>query len=107
MTNKETARLLRSAASALEHGRLSTFTKKLEQVNAEFNKAYVLVIVQGGIADIGKTVGNVGVDILDIDNLETTRPEDLFLSEREWEYLKAYDSDLFDYFAPSYAKRDE
>lgn len=32
MTNKEKARILRSAASALEHGRLATARKKLTQV---------------------------------------------------------------------------
>lgn len=32
MTNKETARLLRNAASAVEHGRYATFRRKLAQV---------------------------------------------------------------------------
>lgn len=103
MTNAEKARLLRSAASALEHGRYATANKKIAQVS----RPYVLITVAGGVADIGTTDGEVGVDILDFDNLESTAAEDARLSDREWQYLKENDPDLYDFFAPSREANDE
>jgi hypothetical protein len=98
------ARLLRSAASALELGRLRTAQKKVKEALAP----YVLVTVRGGVADLAHTEGcPVEVDILDFDNLEQTGPDDLLLSDKEWEHLKRTDPELFEFFAPSYAKRED
>jgi hypothetical protein len=98
------ARLLRSAASALEHGRLRTARKKITEA---VGRPYAIVTVRGGVADLAHTEGECGVDILDFDNLETTGPDDLILSDGEWAYLKEHDPDLFEFFAPSFAKKDE
>jgi hypothetical protein len=103
MTNAEKAKLLRSAASALEHGRLRTASKKIAQAV----KPYLLVTISGGVAEIAINEGDVEIDLLDYDNLESTAADDLLLSDREWEWLKEHDADLFEFFAPSYAKREE
>jgi hypothetical protein len=102
MTNAEKARLLRSAASALEHGRLATARRKIAQATTP----YVLITVSGGVAEIAYR-DLVEVDILDYDNLESTAADALILSDREWEFLRKDDADLFEFFAPSYAKREE
>ena len=52
MTNKETAKLLRSAASAIEHGRRSTFQKKLAQLFSEEERDGLLCIVERALADV-------------------------------------------------------
>jgi len=69
-------------------------------------KPYVLVTISGGVAE---TVINEGaeVDILDWDNLESTGADDLRLSDREWQWLKDHDAELFEFFAPSFAKRND
>jgi hypothetical protein len=103
MTRAEQARLLRSAASALEHGRLRTASKKIAQAF----KPYLLVTINGGVANIAINEGGVDIDLLDYDNLESTPADDLLLSDREWEFLREHDADLFEFFAPSYAKREE
>jgi len=103
MNRAEQARLLRSAASALEHGRLKTASKKIAQVV----KPYLLVTIRGGVADSAINEGDVEIDLLDYDNLESTPADDLLLSDREWEFIREHDADLFEFFAPSYAKREE
>jgi hypothetical protein len=65
---------------------------------------YVLITVSGGVADVVINEG-CDVDILDYDNLESTGADDLILSDREWDHLRTYDESLFEFFAPSYAKR--
>ncbi len=70
-------------------------------------KPYVLVTVSGGVADMVKGSEAVDVDILDFDNLESTEAGDLILSDKEWVYLEEYSPDLFAFFAPSFAKKDE
>jgi hypothetical protein len=67
-------------------------------------RPYALVTISGGVADLVIAEGDAEVDILDFDNLESTGPEDLILSDREWDYLKEYSPDLFAFFAPSFAK---
>jgi hypothetical protein len=73
--------------------------------------AYVLVTVRGGVAEVAVTEHDkdtsVEVDILDYGNLEQTGADDLILSDNEWRYLKENDNELFEFFAPSYAKREE
>ena len=73
------------------------------------NNPYVLVIVRGGVAQVEWTVSDVStdVDILYYDNLQSTGADDLVLSDREWEYLRENDQELFEFFAPSFAKKDE
>jgi hypothetical protein len=68
---------------------------------------YVLVTPNGGVANIAINEGDVEIDILDYDNLESTPVDDLQLSDREWEFLRKDDAELFEFFAPSYAKREE
>lgn len=70
-------------------------------------KTYALVTVSGGIADVVLAEGGAEIDILDFDNLESTDAPDLILSDREWEYLKEYSPDLFAFFTPSYAKKED
>jgi hypothetical protein len=93
MTNKERATLLRSAASALEHGRLSTAQKKLRQAAGT---PYVMVTVRGGVADVAMN-GGAEVDILDFDNLEASEAahEGVTLSDREREFLRTDDPELY------------
>jgi hypothetical protein len=106
MKRAEQARLLRSAASALEHGRLQTARKKLTEA---CGNPYAIVTVRGGVADLAHTEGeiSVDVDVLDFDNLESTAADELLLSDKEWEYLKDIDPEQFEFFAPSFAKKDE
>lgn len=68
---------------------------------------YVLITVSGGVADIAIAEGEVGIDILDFDDLEQTEPDKLRLSEREWEYLRKHDKSLFEFFASSYNRRHD
>jgi len=110
MTNAEKAKLLRSAASALEHGRYSTARKKIEQATKQqrtnwSDAPYVLITIIGGVADTAVNEGNVSVDLLDYDNLKDTAAGDVSLSDREWKFLEQNDKELFDYFSPSYALR--
>lgn len=70
-------------------------------------KPYALVTVYGGVAEIALTEGGAEVDILDFDNMQSTNSNDLVLSDKEWEYLKENNSELFRFFAPSYATKDE
>ena len=65
---------------------------------------YALITVYGGVAEIAYTEGKVDVDILDFDNMKDTEPDDLILSSQEWEYLEKHNRELFQFFAPSYAK---
>jgi hypothetical protein len=58
-------------------------------------KPYALVTVSGGVADLVIAEGGAEVDILDFDNLKDATPETISLSDREWEYLKKNDSELF------------
>ena len=103
MKRAEQARLLRSAASALEHGRLQTARRKIAQA---VGTQYAIVTVSGGVADLAHTEGYLGVDILDYDNLKDCGPGDIQLSDGEWAYLKEHSPDLFEFFAPSFAKKD-
>jgi hypothetical protein len=70
------------------------------------SKPYVLVTVYGGVPDIAINDQKVEVDILDFDNLESTGAEDANLSDREWEFLRKNNPDLYDFFAPSRAKEE-
>ena len=70
-------------------------------------KNYAIVVVRGGVAELAYTEGEVGVDILDFDNLEQTGPDDLILSDGEWAYLKEHGPELFEFFTPSFAKKDD
>jgi hypothetical protein len=70
-------------------------------------KPYALVTISGGVADLTVAEGGVEVDLLDYDNLESTGADDLLLSGREWDYLKKHDLDLFNFFAPSFAKKNQ
>jgi len=85
----------------------STETRVRKRGAEEVSKPYVLIVISGGVADIAQNTSSIDVDILDYDNLESTAPDDLILSDNEWEYLKANNPDLFEFFAPSYAKKDE
>jgi hypothetical protein len=51
---------------------------------------YVLITVNGGVADIAVNGSSVDVDILDFDNLKESTPG-ITLSKQEWEYLKKND----------------
>lgn len=71
MNRAEQARLLRSAASALEHGRLNTASKKIEEALG----GPLVIFVEGGLVqDVGR-VNDGGFlsaeyDIVDYDILE-------------------------------------
>jgi hypothetical protein len=56
---------------------------------------YVLVTISGGCGDIAIQPGDVDVDILDFDNIKDIGPDDINLSDREWEYLKEHDPEEF------------
>jgi len=101
MTNRKLAQLLRSMASAIEHGRHSSFERKMQQAGMNWNDPYVLVTVSGGVADVAQNEGNVSVDILDFDNLEQACEADAILSDKEWAYLKKNNAELYEFFAPS------
>jgi hypothetical protein len=65
------------------------------------NKPYVLIVVQGGIADLGLMVGEVDYDILDIDsirqNLNFINPsEEITISKGERTWIAAHESTLLD-----------
>jgi hypothetical protein len=71
MTRAEQARLLRSAASALEHGRLRTASKKIEQALG----GPLVIFAEGGLVqDVGRVSDtgflDVEYDIVDYDVLE-------------------------------------
>jgi hypothetical protein len=70
-------------------------------------KPYVLVTVSGGVADVVQGSSVVDVDILDYDNLRDCGPGDIQLSDGEWAYLEKHSPELFEFFAPSFAKKDE
>jgi len=55
---------------------------------AEGNKPYVLITVDGGIADIAENAAGVDVDILDFDNLKADDSLLGRLSDREKAYLE-------------------
>jgi hypothetical protein len=65
-------------------------------------KPYVLVTIYGGVAEVAENESGVEIDILDFDNLKDMAADDLRLSEREWEYLRKFDRESFEFFAPSY-----
>ena len=75
MSNKERAELLRSAASALEHGRHSTANKKIRQFLGEPQS--ILIAVDGGVATVIDTTVPAGfeVEIIDYDNLKEAPEE--------------------------------
>lgn len=55
---------------------------------------YGLVTISGGVGDLALAEG-CDVDILDFDNLKDETPETVFLSDREWAYLKEHDLDEY------------
>lgn len=57
-------------------------------------KPYVLIVVDGGIADVSANEG-ASVDILDLDNLKATEPGEATLSDREWKWLKKHEPDEY------------
>jgi hypothetical protein len=79
MSNKERAELLRSAASALEHGRHSTANKKIRQFLGEPQS--ILIAVDGGVATvIDRTVpAGFEIEIIDYDNLKEA-PEETIIN---------------------------
>jgi hypothetical protein len=79
----------------------------LPESEEESKKPYALVTVYGGVADLVIAEGGASVDILDYDNMKSTGPEDLSLSDREWEYLREHSPEEFAFFAPSFVKRND
>lgn len=80
MTRAEQARLLRSAASALEHGRISTASKKIEQALG----GPLVIFVEGGLVqDVGRVNPDGFLsspyDLVDYDVLETLEDHEIFL----------------------------
>jgi hypothetical protein len=71
------------------------------------SKPYVLIVVSGGVAEVAKSSDAVDVDILDLDNLESTADSDAVLSDEEWAYLKDTDPDLYEFFAASREKAEQ
>ena len=72
MKRSEQAKLLRSAASALEHGRLSTARKKIEQALG----GPLAIFIEGGLVqDVGRLTPkgflDVEYELMDYDVLET------------------------------------
>jgi hypothetical protein len=92
MKRAEQARLLRSAASALEHGRLKTASKKIEQALG----GPLVIFVEGGLVqDVGRVnaKGFLAVDheVVDYDILEgTTDVEVKEYFERRSPAVQAY-----------------
>lgn len=80
MKRAEQARLLRSAASALEHGRLNSASKKIEEALG----GPLAIFVEGGVVqDVGRasTDGFLSVpyDLVDYDVLEEHEDHEIFL----------------------------
>jgi hypothetical protein len=80
MNRAEQARLLRSAASALEHGRRKTASKKIEQALG----GPLVIFVEGGIVqDVGRVSPSgfleVPYDLVDYDTFETSEDHEVFL----------------------------
>ena len=69
MKSKKLAALLRSAASALEHGRQATATKKLVAVLTEVVPE-IIVSVSGGVAEVVNQPAGIFIEVVDFDNLE-------------------------------------
>src|SRR5271157_4819831 len=71
------------------------------------NRPYVLITVNGGVAELAYTIsdGPVDVDILDFDNMNQTERDALTLSDREWDYLREQYPDILELYAPSYYNR--
>jgi hypothetical protein len=103
----ETSKLISRTAGSLRRSQQRKLILCVSESITDETETYALVTVSGGVADLSYTEGSVNVEILDFDNLESTGPADLILSDNEWEYLKANNPELFQFFAPSYAKKDE
>jgi hypothetical protein len=92
MKKSEQAALLRSAASALEHGRTATASKKIQQALG----GPLVIFVEGGVVqDVGRvnTSGFLAVEheVMDYDILEGNSDEDVQdYFERRSPELKAY-----------------
>lgn len=64
-------------------------TRAIRRHGPHRNRPYILVVVTGGIADLATGNSAVDVDILDLDNLKESKPGQMFLSDREWAFVKA------------------
>jgi len=104
MNRAEQARLLRSAASALEHGRLRTASKKIEQALG----GPLVIFVEGGLVqDVGR-VSDTGFvsaeyDIVDYDILDGSSNEEVkeYFERRSPEvvaYMKKFLPDEYEKF---------
>jgi hypothetical protein len=104
MNRAEQARLLRSAASALEHGRRKTASRKIEQALG----GPLVIFVEGGLVqDVGRVNDDgflsVEYDIVDYDILEGTVDTDVkdYFERRSpavQAYMKKYLPDEFERF---------
>jgi len=96
-TNKEQARMLRSAASALEHGRFSTAQKKLAQV---FKVQEPVVFIEGGIVqsvlivDAKQKTGywELPYEVVDYDTFDGSSNKEIS------EYWDGFSAELKNYF---------
>jgi hypothetical protein len=80
MNRAEQARLLRSAASALEHGRLRAASKKIEEALG----GPLAIFVEGGVVqDVGRVNADgflsAPYDLVDYDVFEEQEDQDIFL----------------------------